>query len=118
RGSRRGARGVAREPWRAGFPSVSASTRMDARAGARAFGVGGGAAAGGGAVLPDVLHLNQFHCGAYDFGPPKLVVAHSDVLTWWRHVKGEEPPRDSWFQRYRDGVEAGLRGAQARLAPS
>lgn len=67
---------------------------------------------------PEVLHLNQFHCGAYDFGPPKLVVAHSDVLTWWRHVKGEEPPRDSWFQRYRDGVEAGLRGAQARLAPS
>lgn len=67
---------------------------------------------------PDVVHLNQFFYGAFDFGAPKLVVAHSDVASWWRCVKDEEPPEDAWFRRYGGWVGAGLRGADLRLAPS
>jgi glycosyltransferase involved in cell wall biosynthesis len=69
-------------------------------------------------VRPDVVHLNQYFYGAYDFGAPCLVVAHSDVVSWWRAVKGEDPPDDAWFRRYRGWVEAGLRGAERRAAPS
>jgi glycogen synthase len=67
---------------------------------------------------PDVIHLNQFFYGAFDFGAPKLVVAHSDVVSWWRGVRGEEPPDDAWFRRYREWVRAGLAAADARAAPS
>lgn len=67
---------------------------------------------------PDVVHLNQFYYGAFDLGAPLLVVAHSDVVTWWRGVKGEEPPDDAWFRRYRRWVRDGLIGAHARAAPS
>ena len=67
---------------------------------------------------PDVLHLNQFFYGAQEWGVPTVVTAHSDVLSWWREVKGEAPPNDAWFARYRRWVEAGLRGADARAAPT
>jgi glycogen synthase len=67
---------------------------------------------------PDVLHLNQFFYGACDFGVPGLVVAHSDVVSWWRAAHGVEPPDDAWFRRYRRWVRAGLEGADARAAPS
>lgn len=67
---------------------------------------------------PDVLHLNQFFYGAAELGAPKLVVAHSDVVSWWRAVKKEEPPDDEWFRRYRRWVGDGLKGADLRVAPS
>jgi glycogen synthase len=70
------------------------------------------------AFAPDVLHLNQFFYGAYEWGAPKLVAAHSDVVGWWRAVKGEEPPDHPWFRRYRGWVRAGLAGAGVRVAPS
>lgn len=69
-------------------------------------------------VKPDVLHLNQFAYGALDVDLPKIVVAHSDVVSWWVSVKGEEPrdiPRMDW---YRDVVRAGLEKATAVVAPS
>jgi len=68
--------------------------------------------------LPDVVHLNQFFPGAHDLGAPKLVVAHSDVVSWWRAVRREEPPDDAWFRRYRGWVRDGLTGADVRAAPS
>lgn len=70
------------------------------------------------AFAPDVLHLNQFFYGAADFGAPKLVVAHSDVVSWWHAVKKEAPPADPWFHRYRRWVAEGLQGADVRAAPS
>ncbi|HEX6940811.1 MAG TPA: glycosyltransferase family 4 protein [Longimicrobiales bacterium] len=69
-------------------------------------------------AAPDVVHLNQFYYGAFDLGAPTLVAAHSDLVSWWRAVKGEEPPDDAWFGRYRRWVRDGLRGAGARVAPS
>lgn len=68
--------------------------------------------------LPDVIHLNQFYYGAHDLGAPKVVVAHSDIVTWWRVVKGADPPDDAWFRRYRGWVRAGLKGADLRVAPT
>ncbi len=67
---------------------------------------------------PDLIHLNQFFYGAHQLGAPKLVVAHSDVLSWWRVVKGENAPNDPWFRRYTGWVRDGLAGADLRAAPS
>ncbi|HEX7048993.1 MAG TPA: glycosyltransferase family 4 protein [Longimicrobiales bacterium] len=70
------------------------------------------------AEQPDVIHLNQYYYGAFALGAPHVVVAHSDVVSWWRAVKREEPPADAWFRRYRRWVAEGLRGARVRVAPS
>lgn len=67
-------------------------------------------------LRPDIVHLNNYAHGALLFSAPKLVVAHSDVLSWWRAVKGEEAPV-SW-DTYRDAVRAGLRSADLVVAPS
>src|SRR4051812_8251002 len=41
---------------------------------------------------PDVIHLCSYAHGALPFQAPKVVVAHSDVLSWWRAVHGTEAP--------------------------
>jgi glycosyltransferase involved in cell wall biosynthesis len=45
-----------------------------------------------------------------------VVVAHSDVWSWWRAVHGTDPP--SGWDRYRRHVDAGLRRATAVVAPT
>jgi glycogen(starch) synthase len=65
---------------------------------------------------PDVVHLNGFAHGAAAFRAPKLVAGHSCVLSWWRGVKGVEAP-PSWAT-YRERVGAGIRGADAVIAPT
>src|SRR5260370_4322250 len=67
---------------------------------------------------PDLLHFNQFYYGALDCGLPRVVVAHSDVVSWWAAVHGQEPPKTSWSNWYRDVVARGLDGATAVIAPS
>lgn len=67
-------------------------------------------------VRPDLVHLNQFAFGALPFHAPKLVVAHSCVLSWWRAVHGEAAP-GSW-SRYRGVVAQGLAGADMVAAPT
>jgi glycogen synthase len=67
-------------------------------------------------LRPDIVHLNNFAHGALPFSAPKLVVAHSDVISWWRAVKGEDAP-ESWNE-YRDVVRTGLRSADLVVAPS
>ncbi len=69
-------------------------------------------------VRPDLLHLNQFCYGALPTGLPKLVVAHSDVVSWWESVNGSEPPDHEWSRWYRATVAAGLSGATAVVAPT
>jgi glycogen synthase len=65
---------------------------------------------------PHLVHLNQFAFGALPFAAPTLLVAHSCVLSWWRAVHGEAAPA-SW-DRYRDHVTNGLRGAGKVAAPT
>jgi glycogen(starch) synthase len=67
---------------------------------------------------PDLLHLNQFCYGALNVDIPKLVVAHSDVVSWWAAVHGEEPPRTAWIEWYRETVQRGLDCATTVIAPS
>lgn len=66
---------------------------------------------------PDLLHLSQYCFGSLDVALPKIVVAHSDVLSWNQTVRGVQP-RDAWTQWYRKTVERGLAGASLVVAPS
>lgn len=67
---------------------------------------------------PDVLHLNQYCYGNLPVSIPKIVVAHSDVVSWWAAVKNEEPASVEWMQWYRRAVAEGLAGATSVVAPS
>ena len=67
---------------------------------------------------PDVLHLNQYCYGSLPVGIPKIVVAHSDVVSWWATVKKEAPQDVEWMRWYRCAVSEGLAGATAVVAPS
>ncbi|HVG25634.1 MAG TPA: glycosyltransferase, partial [Thermoanaerobaculia bacterium] len=64
----------------------------------------------------DVVHLNGYSHGALPFRAPKLVVAHSCVLSWWRAVKSEDAPPE--WNTYRARVGQGLQGASVVAAPS
>ncbi|XXX74560.1 glycosyltransferase family 4 protein [Sorangium sp. So ce134] len=67
-------------------------------------------------VRPDVIHLNGYAHGALGFRAPKLVVAHSCVLSWWAAVLGGEAPPE--YDRYRREVARGLAAASAVVAPT
>ena len=69
-------------------------------------------------VKPDLLHLNQYYYGALPVDIPKIVVAHSDVVSWWVAVHGKEPRESAWTTWYRESVARGIREATAVIAPS
>lgn len=69
-------------------------------------------------VEPDIVHLNQYAYGALELGVPKVVVAHSDVVSWWVAVHGEGPLLSPWMRWYRETVRRGLAGADVVVAPS
>lgn len=66
---------------------------------------------------PDVVHLNGYAHGAIPFRAPKMVVAHSCVLSWFRAVRGREAPAAEW-REYTTRVRQGLRGADMVVAPT
>jgi glycosyltransferase involved in cell wall biosynthesis len=65
---------------------------------------------------PDVVHLNGYAHASLAWHAPRLVVAHSCVLSWWKAVLGEDPPKK--YARYSRAVERGLRAADAVVAPT
>ena len=67
---------------------------------------------------PDVLHANQFCWGALPMGTPKLITAHSDVLSWARASKPSATERSAWLDRYCGLVQRGLDGGSAVAAPT
>lgn len=69
-------------------------------------------------AAPDVLHFNQYCYGALECGIPKIVVAHSDVLSWWNAVEDIPLPQSPWFDWYQATVARGLRCADIVVAPS
>jgi len=69
-------------------------------------------------VEPELLHLSQYCYGDIAVGVPKIVVAHSDVVSWWVAVHGREPEDTPWMRRYRQTVTQGLAGADVVVAPS
>ena len=67
-------------------------------------------------LQPDLVHLNGYAHGALPWRAPVVVAAHSDVVSWWWAVHGEPPP--GRYDPYRSAVEAGLRAADALVAPT
>lgn len=67
---------------------------------------------------PDVLLSSQYCFGALPVSIPRIVVAHSDVLSWARACRpfGLEPT--GWLERYCSMVSAGIRQADAVVAPT
>ena len=65
---------------------------------------------------PGVVHLCSYAHGALPFTAPKVVVAHSSVLSWWRAVHGSDAPPE--WGHYREQMGAGLAGADAVVAPT
>jgi glycogen synthase len=65
---------------------------------------------------PDLVHINGYAHARVQCDCPILIVAHSDVLSWWRAVHaGEAPPE---WDRYRDEVTGGLGAADRVAAPT
>jgi glycogen(starch) synthase len=64
----------------------------------------------------DVAHLNQFAYAAEPLGAPAVVVAHSDVFSWFREVRDAEPGPE--WEPYQRWVRAGLLGADAVVSPT
>ncbi len=71
-------------------------------------------------LQPEMLHLNQFCFGALPTHLPKIVTAHSDVLSWWSSCRGalSEMKEDRWLETYKDLVRRGLDGADHVTAPT
>lgn len=65
---------------------------------------------------PDLIHLNGYAHAVLPWSAPVVVVGHSCVFSWWQACRGEMPPA-AW-SRYRFAVCAGLRRADAVVAPT
>jgi glycogen(starch) synthase len=67
-------------------------------------------------VRPDVVHLNGYAHAALPWGVPRVVVAHSDVLSWHRAVRRCEAGPE--WDEYRRRIAAGLDAADVVVAPT
>ncbi len=67
-------------------------------------------------LQPDLIHLNSYAYGSLPWDAPVIMVAHSDVWSWWLSVKGEFPPTEwsEYFKRVTDGLQS----ADYLIAPS
>jgi hypothetical protein len=68
--------------------------------------------------LPDLLHTNQFCFGRLPLPVPRLITAHSDVLSWAAACRPGGLEASPWLENYRDLVQQGLRAADAVIAPT
>ena len=64
----------------------------------------------------DLVHVNGYAHAALPWRVPVVVGAHSDVLSWHEAVRGGPAGRE--WDEYRRAVSAGLRGADAVVAPT
>ena len=69
-------------------------------------------------IRPDVFHSNHLCYGALPVAIPRIVVAHGDLITWWKAVHGREPKDSAWLRWYRQTMSRGLADASAVVAPS
>lgn len=69
-------------------------------------------------VTPDVVHASQFSMGSLRTNVPRVVVAHTDLISWWLAVHGHEPRETRWLGWYRDVVSKGLSSATAVISPT
>src|ERR1043165_1300718 len=43
-------------------------------------------------IQPDIIHLNSYSYGSLAWNAPVIMVAHSDVYSWWLSVRNDDPP--------------------------
>ncbi len=67
---------------------------------------------------PDLIVSNQFCFGRLATKTPRIVVAHSDVLSWAAACRPLALESTPWLNRYIGMVQAGLHGAAAVVAPT
>jgi glycogen synthase len=66
-----------------------------------------------------VLLLSSQYCfGALECDIPRVVVAHSDVLSWAEACRPAGLEKSDWLDRYRELVQQGLDRADALVAPT
>ena len=66
----------------------------------------------------ELLHSNQFCFGALPVPLAKLVVAHSDVLSWAAECREQPLEPSAWLSHYSALVAGGLQAADAVVAPT
>jgi glycosyltransferase involved in cell wall biosynthesis len=65
------------------------------------------------------LFLSSQYCfGALEINIPRVVIAHSDVLSWAEACRPNGIERSKWLDTYCDLVQTGLDGADAVVAPT
>jgi glycogen synthase len=64
----------------------------------------------------DIVHVNGYAHAVLPFDAPVLSVAHSCVLSWWRHALGTDAPAD--WRDYGLRVAEGLTAADIVVAPT
>ncbi len=67
---------------------------------------------------PDLLHLNHPCYGALRANIPRVVVAHGDLINWWKAVHGRSPDDSAWLRWYHKTVTEGVSRADAVVAPT
>lgn len=67
---------------------------------------------------PDLLHFNHVCYGGLTVDVPRIVVAHGDLINWWKAVHGREPSETPWLRWYRHTLNEGLAHADTVVAPT
>lgn len=65
-----------------------------------------------------LLHSNQFCFGALPLDIPKVLTAHSDVLSWAEACRPEPLEDSAWLRQYRLLVSEGLAAADLIITPT
>lgn len=66
----------------------------------------------------DLLHSNQFCFGALPIDVPRVITAHSDVLSWAEACREQPLENSPWLSQYVRLVGDGLNGADLVVAPT
>lgn len=67
---------------------------------------------------PDLLHSNQFCFGRLPLAIPRLITAHSDVLSWGAACRPNGFEESRWLTCYCEMVKQGLKAADAVATPT
>jgi glycogen synthase len=67
---------------------------------------------------PDIFHSNHLCYGSLPRDIPRIVVAHGDLITWWKAVHGRAPKNSAWLRWYQQTIFEGIAAASALVAPS
>jgi len=66
----------------------------------------------------ELIHSNQFCFGDLPIDIPKVITAHSDVLSWAEACRDQPLENSPWLRQYRRLVTDGLSGATTVIAPT